>query len=73
MIKTQCFKISGMHCTSCAMNIDGELEDTPGVKSANTNYAKSQTNVKYDPDKVTDKDLSAAIRRAGYEAIPLEV
>jgi len=24
-------KINGMHCVSCAMNIDGDLEDTEGV------------------------------------------
>jgi hypothetical protein len=26
--------ITGMHCTSCAMNIDGVLEETDGVLTA---------------------------------------
>ena len=42
--------IEGMHCTSCAMNIDGELEDLKGVEEASTNYAKSISQVSYNPD-----------------------
>ena len=42
-MKTVTLKIVGMHCTSCAMNIDFELEDIKGVKEASTNYAKLQT------------------------------
>ena len=25
------FPINGMHCTSCSINIDGELEDVAGI------------------------------------------
>lgn len=67
MIKKK-FKISGMHCTSCAMNIDGELEDTNGVKQANTNYAKSQTEVEYDESKLSDKQIIDLIKKVGYTA-----
>jgi copper chaperone CopZ len=67
MIKKK-FKISGMHCTSCAMSIDGELEDTKGVKCANTNYAKSQTEVEFDENKVTDKQIIGIIKKTGYVA-----
>lgn len=62
------FKISGMHCTSCAMNIDGELEDTDGIKQANTNYAKSQTEVEFDENKITDKQIIDIIEKTGYMA-----
>ncbi len=65
------FKISGMHCTSCAMNIDGELEDTGGIKESNTNYAKSQTEVEFDPEKVNDKAIIGIIKKAGYQANPI--
>lgn len=54
--------IFGMHCTSCAMNIDGELEDTEGVKEAKTNYAKQQTEVTFDPQKVTVDKMISIIR-----------
>jgi Cu+-exporting ATPase len=65
------FKITGMHCTSCAMNIDGELEDTDGIKESNTNYAKSQTEVKFDPEKISDKSITEIIKKIGYQANPI--
>lgn len=64
--QTVTFKIEGMHCTSCAMNIDGELEDTEGVISATTNYAKSKTVISYDPSKVTQDKLKQVIESLEY-------
>ncbi len=52
-----------MHCTSCAMNIDGELEDTNGIKKSKTNYAKQQTEVTFDQDKVSVKNIISVIRK----------
>lgn len=51
-MKTVTLKITGMHCTSCAMNIDFELEDLEGVKEASTNYTKQRTIITFDPDKI---------------------
>lgn len=70
-MRKQLFKISGMHCTSCAFNIDGELEDTDGVKEAKTNYAKAQTEVTFDPSKITVGKIGSIIKIVGYEAKPL--
>ena len=57
-----------MHCTSCAMNIDGELEDTQGVKTANTSYAKAITEVEYDSEKISAEQISTVIKNSGYQA-----
>lgn len=70
MVKTIVLNITGMHCTSCAINIDGELEDTEGVREANTNYAKQQTEVVFDPGKVTEKKIIAIIKSLGYTTLP---
>lgn len=61
-------EIEGMHCSSCAMTIDGELEDTQGVISANTSFAKSQTTVTFDPNKVSVDQLSEVVSKQGYKA-----
>lgn len=61
-------KIDGMHCTSCAMNIDGELEDTKGIKEANTNYAKQQTEVVFDPQEISEDTILEIIKDVGYKA-----
>lgn len=60
-------KIVGMHCTSCALNIDGALEDTAGVVSATTSYAKGQTVVSFDPTQVQAAQLQQVVRDTGYE------
>jgi len=59
-------QIVGMHCTSCAMNIDGELEDTTGVNQSNTNYARQKTEVEYDPSKITPEKIIEIIKQVGY-------
>lgn len=64
-------KIIGMHCVSCALNIDFTLEDL-GVKSQ-TNYAKGQTEVEFNPKKITIKQIVASIKRVGYEAQLLKI
>lgn len=69
MIK-KAFKIKGMHCTSCAFNIDGELEDTDGVKEASTNFAKAKTEVEFDPKKISEEKIVKLIKKVGYDAIP---
>ncbi len=61
-------KIDGMHCTSCAMNIDGELEDTEGVKQSSTNYAKQSTEVEFDEKKLDEKKVIEIIKSVGYTA-----
>lgn len=62
-------KIEGMHCTSCAMNIDFDLEDIDGVKSANTNYAQSMCEVEYEEKKLDEKKIIESIKKTGYTAV----
>lgn len=45
------------------MNIDGELEDTEGVKEAKTNYAKQQTEVTFDPEKISIDKIISIIKK----------
>ena len=63
------FKIDGMHCVSCGLNIDGELEDTTGVISASTNYARQVTEVEFDSSKVDTNTLKKTIQKLGYSVV----
>lgn len=65
-------KINGMHCTSCAMNIDFDLEDLGGVKSSKTNYAKQITEIEFDENTVREEVLIESVKKTGYEAKPLQ-
>lgn len=66
------FKIIGMHCTSCAITIDMDLEDLEGVAAAQTSYARAEVEVKFDPDKITDSLILETVKKSGYTAVPLE-
>lgn len=71
MIKRK-FKITDMHCSSCALTIDMDLEDLAGVKSVKTSYAKGETEIEFDPSKISDQVILETIKKAGYTALPLE-
>lgn len=63
------FKITGMHCSSCALTIDMDLEDMEGVKFSSTSYAKAETEVEFDSEKITDDLILETIKKSGYSAI----
>ena len=67
MIVKKKLKIVGMHCTSCAMNIDFCLEDL-GVKSAKTSYARQETEVEFDEKKIKQQNIIDQIKKTGYKA-----
>ncbi len=62
-------KLSGLHCVSCAVNIDLTLEDLPGVISSKTNYAKMISTITYDPEVITTDQFSQAISELGYNIL----
>ena len=55
-----------MHCSSCAMIIDLDLEELKGVKNSKTNYAKSELSVEYDSNLISEKEIISSIKRSGY-------
>lgn len=63
------YKIIGMHCTSCSLLIETELEDI-GVRS-HASYQKQTVDVEFDPAKTTEDDIVTAVRSAGYDIASL--
>lgn len=62
-------KLNGLHCTSCSLNIDGELEELPGVISASTSYAKQETVINYDPQLISPAKCKSVIEKLGYQVV----
>ncbi|MEW6036612.1 MAG: copper-translocating P-type ATPase [Candidatus Micrarchaeota archaeon] len=60
--------VSGMHCASCALNIERRLKKLDGVRSANVNYATSRATVEYDEAKVGPGNFKESIEGLGYGA-----
>lgn len=68
-LKSEILKLTGLHCSSCAVNIDLALEDLPSVKST-TNYAKSETKISFNPQKTSYKQIQKIIIDLGYQIVP---
>lgn len=66
-MKKVSFPISGMHCASCALNIQRMLKRVPGVIESNVNYASEQAHVECEP-QVTNDQLKDTVSRLGYKA-----
>lgn len=63
------FKLSGLHCSSCGLSIDNNLEEIDGVFESKTNYARAEAVVYFDPTKTTEKALKKAISESGYQVL----
>lgn len=61
-----------MHCTSCAMSIDFDLEDIDGVIETKTNYVSQETMIDFDENSVTIKDIIEQVKKTGYTAQVVE-
>lgn len=66
-MKKVTFPISGMHCASCARNIERKLLKVQGVSNASVNYASEKGLVEC-TDTVQDKNISDAVSSLGYIA-----
>jgi len=62
-------KIEGMHCNSCAMSIDFDMEDLDGVKTVKTSYAKQLSEVEFDESKIEPQAIVEQIKKTGYTAV----
>lgn len=58
-----------MHCGSCAMLIQEELEETNGIESANVSFEGKEAIVEFDENMVDKAAISKQITELGYEIV----
>ena len=68
MTKKAILKISGMHCASCAVNIERALNKEKWIIKANVNFASEKANIEFDPETMTIKNVREVIKKVGYQA-----
>ncbi|MFB8128724.1 heavy-metal-associated domain-containing protein [Streptomyces mirabilis] len=62
-------QIEGMHCSSCGLLIDDELEEVPGVRSASTDVRSGRSVVRVEDAELDTDLLIKAVQGAGdYQA-----
>jgi copper chaperone CopZ len=64
MKTTKAYKIAGMHCASCAMLIEGELEDR-GI-TGRCSFAKQTLEIDTEDADAVDMVVEEAVTAAGY-------
>ncbi len=72
-MKTQILDINGMKCGECVRhvkNVENAAKEVPGVKDVSVNFATEKLKVSYQPEEFKIEDLTAAIKKAGYEGYP---
>ncbi|MFH1397998.1 MAG: heavy metal translocating P-type ATPase [Candidatus Omnitrophota bacterium] len=60
--------IYGMHCASCALNIEQALIKVAGVISSRVNFASEKAYIEFDPQELKVQDFIRIIEQAGYKA-----
>ena len=65
------FRVDGMHCCNCAMNIEGIEDDLPGIKQISASYQKGQMVVEFDEAKVSENEILEAVKGRGYQVSPV--
>ncbi|MDI6820989.1 MAG: heavy metal translocating P-type ATPase [Patescibacteria group bacterium] len=60
--------ISGMHCASCAANIENALKKEAGIKSANVNFASEKLYLEFDSIEMSIARIQKIIEKLGYKA-----
>jgi Cu+-exporting ATPase len=60
-------RITGMHCTNCALNIEKGLRNTEGVKASNVNFTTEKATVEFDEKKLPETKLLERIKELGYK------
>ncbi|MEI6296515.1 MAG: heavy metal translocating P-type ATPase [bacterium] len=72
MANKKTFRVKGMHCASCASNIEKSLKNTKGVVSASVNFGTETVQVDFD-DTVKDYGyLSKKVEPLGYKIMTAE-
>ena len=64
-------KVDGMHCASCALLIEEEVEDIDGVTEAKASFRRQQARVVFDDARVVPAILEK-IGDLGYRARVVE-
>ena len=60
-------KIKGMHCASCALNIQNKLNEIEGVKKSNVSYGGESATIEYE-GKAPNQEAIKVIEKLDYKA-----
>ena len=62
--------VEGMHCASCALNVEKTVTALSGVISANVNATSGRASIIWSSDETKPSTWMGAINKSGYNALP---
>lgn len=68
-MKSHIYSLHGMHCASCAANVEQTLASQPGVKDVSVNLASEQVSLSYDSELISFQQLQAILSDKGFELV----
>lgn len=67
MIKIKKFKIDGLHCKSCKILIETEIDVLGGVKEVDVDFENSFCKIEFDDEKISMEKITKEIEKLGYK------
>ncbi len=62
------FRVTGMSCSACSARVERCVGRLPGVRQVQVNLLTGGMQVEYDPERLDDAGIVAAVTEAGYGA-----
>lgn len=63
--------ITGMHCGSCAGNIEASIKKLPGIQEVSVSVMTNKAIV-VSEETVSEEALKEAVKKAGYDVVEVE-
>ncbi|MEG0135377.1 MAG: heavy metal translocating P-type ATPase [Cetobacterium sp.] len=71
-MKEKIFKVEGMTCSSCVSHVEKAVKKLEGIESANVNLASEKLTIKFNDNKINEKEMELIVEKAvddaGYKA-----
>jgi copper chaperone CopZ len=69
MTKQTTLKVNGMHCEGCSSSVEKALKGVKGISAVKVDLKGGKATVDFDPEVVNEKDMAAAVKKAGFAAV----
>jgi len=56
--------VTGMTCANCVATVERNIKKLDGIENANVNLTTERASVEYDPELISQDEITARIRRA---------
>jgi mercuric ion binding protein len=63
------FKLKNFTCAACAITITKALDRVPGISSKKVDAKSEMVRITFDPARVSEARLAAALRDSGFPAV----